>query len=189
LSQGQGLKPSNGLEPLTPSLPWASPSPSRAPRCDRSAISSQIWSAEPPMRSGFLFRVPPGCPHARRPQRSMAPICLAAMNLIGPDVDRRHQALLGRGARRRSSRETAAALVGAEAKGRLRPAAAADDTAKRHPERTAAVIACAVPHKKASGGHNCGRALIPVWRRRRRFRSRPAGRMVEMCAGQRSGWG
>jgi hypothetical protein len=37
LSLGQALKPSNGLGPLTPSLPWSSTGVTGPPRLDRAA--------------------------------------------------------------------------------------------------------------------------------------------------------
>jgi hypothetical protein len=62
-------KPSNGLEPLTPSLPWASRGWSGWSRGDIPAISCRFSFARPPFQGQMLIRVPPWCPqegHRRR---------------------------------------------------------------------------------------------------------------------------
>ncbi len=60
---GKLPKPSNGLEPLTPSLPWSSRSMTAPPRVASSAEISQISQMQPSATQIHQL-VPPMCPHA-----------------------------------------------------------------------------------------------------------------------------
>jgi hypothetical protein len=63
LNQAENSKPSNGLEPLTPSLPWASTGATGVSRSDKSAISRQSREPLEARTQGFSELVPPMCPH------------------------------------------------------------------------------------------------------------------------------